>query len=103
MIKLFPDLFEIEYSIVQKGYAKDDPTLPQVNTDYVIRQSDGMPITYLHSPGSVTDIASASEMIKFFEEIGKELGKKIHIVLSHLLIKLSLLFFISNQRSMLGI
>ena len=68
-------------SIVQKGHAKDDPSLPQVNTDYVIRQSDGMPITYFHSPGSVTDIAQAQEMIKFFEDIGKEIGKKIRIVL----------------------
>lgn len=68
-------------SIVQKGHAKDDPSLPQVNTDYVIRQSDGMPITYLHSPGSVTDIAQAQEMIRFFEDIGKEIGKKIRIVL----------------------
>ncbi len=68
-------------SIVQKGHAKDDPTLPQVNTDYVIRQVDGMPVTYLHSPGSVTDIAQAQEMIKFFEEIGQEIGKMIKIVL----------------------
>ena len=68
-------------SIVQKGHAKDDPSLPQVNTDYVIRQSDGMPITYLHSPGSVTDIAQAQEMIKFFDEIGRELKKSVRIVL----------------------
>ena len=67
--------------IVQRGRAKDDPSLPQVNTDYVIRQSDGMPITYLHSPGSVTDIAQAQEMIKFFDDIGQEIGKKIKIIL----------------------
>lgn len=37
---------------IQRGHAKDDQNLPQVNTDYVIRQSDGLPLTYLHSPGS---------------------------------------------------
>ena len=67
--------------IVQKGHAKDDPSLPQVNTDYVIRQADGMPLTYMHSPGSVTDIAQAQEIIRFFEKIGDETGKKVKIVL----------------------
>lgn len=61
--------------IVQKGHAKDDSTLCQVNTDYVIRQSDGLPLTYLHSPGSVTDIAQAPEMIKFIKRI-KDLSQK---------------------------
>ena len=61
--------------IVQKGHAKDDPTLNQVNTDYVIRQADGLPLTYLHSPGSVTDIAQAPEMIKFISRI-KDLSQK---------------------------
>ena len=58
-------------SIVQKGRAKDDPSLEQVNTDYVIRQEDGMPLTYLHSPGSVTDIAQAQEMVRFIAETRK--------------------------------
>lgn len=67
--------------IVQKGYAKDDITLPQVNTDYVVRQSDGLPLTYLHSPGSVSDIAQAQEMIKFIKRIMKLCGKKVYITL----------------------
>ena len=57
--------------IVQKGHAKDDPALYQVNTDYVVRQSDGLPLTYLHSPGSVTDIAQAQEMIRFMDRLRK--------------------------------
>lgn len=61
--------------IVQKGHAKDDPSLEQVNTDYVVRQEDGLPFTYLHSPGSVPDIAQAQEMIKFMTRI-KDLSKK---------------------------
>ena len=60
--------------IVQKGHAKDDPSLFQVNTDYVVRQSDGLPLTYLHSPGSVTDIAQAQEMIRFMDELKKSAG-----------------------------
>lgn len=67
--------------LVQRGHAKDDPSLPQVNTDYVIRHTDGMPLTYMHSPGSVTDIAQAQEVIRFFEEIGDKARKSIEIVL----------------------
>lgn len=58
--------------LVQKGYAKDDPSLEQVNTDYVIRQRDGLPVTYTAYPGSITDMAEASEMIQFFRNL---LGK----------------------------
>ena len=50
--------------IVQKGHAKDDPTLMQVNTDYVVRQEDGLPLTFMEFPGSIVDIAEASEMIE---------------------------------------
>ena len=67
--------------IVQKGFAKDDKSLPQVNSDYVIRQTDGLPLTYMHSPGSVADIAQAQEMIKFFDGITDKDGKKVGIVL----------------------
>ena len=67
--------------IVQRGHAKDDQNLPQVNTDYVIRQSDGLPLTYLHSPGSVSDIAQAPEMIKFISRIQKLSGKEVNLCL----------------------
>ena len=67
--------------IVQKGHAKDDATLPQVNTDYVVRQSDGLPLTYLHSPGSVTDIAQAQEMIEFIRVAKKLTGIDVIICL----------------------
>ena len=60
--------------LVQKGHAKDDPSLCQVNTDYVVRQADGLPLTYLHSPGSVTDIAQAQEMIRFMDRLKKSSG-----------------------------
>ena len=65
--------------IVQRGHAKDDPSLCQVNTDYVIRQSDGLPLTYLHSPGSVTDIAQAPEMIRFIGRVKKLSGKDVRL------------------------
>ena len=67
--------------IVQKGHAKDDPTLSQINTDYVIRQSDGLPLTYLHSPGSVSDIAQAPEMIRFIGHIKKLTAKDVRLCL----------------------
>lgn len=50
--------------IVQKGHAKDDPALMQVNTDYVVRQEDGLPLAFMEFPGSIVDIAEASEMIE---------------------------------------
>ena len=52
--------------LVQKGHAKDDPSLDQVNTDYVVRQRDGLPVTFTTFPGSMVDMAEASEMIEFF-------------------------------------
>ena len=60
-------------SIVQKGRAKDDPTLEQLNTDSCLRQEDGMPLTCLHSPGSITDIAQAQEIINTIEHERAEL------------------------------
>ena len=65
--------------IVQDGHAKDDPSLPQVNTDYVIRQEDGLPLTFTTFPGSVVDIAEAKDMIKFIAPYAN--GKDIHITL----------------------
>ena len=55
--------------LVEKGHAKDDPSLCQVNTDYVVRQSDGLPVTFTVFPGSINDMAEASEMIAFFEKL----------------------------------
>ena len=55
--------------LVQKGYAKDDPSPEQVNTDYVVRQRDGLPVTYTTYPGSINDMAEASETTAFFKEL----------------------------------
>lgn len=49
--------------IVQKGHAKDDADKDQVNTEYTIRQRDGMPITFKNFPGSINDMSEASDMI----------------------------------------
>lgn len=63
--------------LVEKGHAKDDPSLCQVNTDYVVRQSDGLPVTFTTFPGSINDMAEASEMIAFFEKLlGSDEWKK---------------------------
>ena len=55
--------------LVQKGHAKDDPNLKQINTDYVVRQKDGLPVTFTQFPGSVNDIKQAPEMIEFFHKL----------------------------------
>lgn len=55
--------------IVQKGYAKDDPDKDQVNTEYTIRQEDGLPITFKNFPGSINDMSEASEMIQYYKEL----------------------------------
>lgn len=54
--------------IVQKGFAKDDPTKDQVNIEYVLRQGDGLPVTFKTYPGSINDLSEASEIIAFFKE-----------------------------------
>lgn len=54
--------------LVEKGYAKDDRTLDQVNSDYLIRQKDGLPLTFMTFPGSAVDIAEAEQMIKFMKD-----------------------------------
>ena len=58
--------------LVQKGHAKDDNSLTQVNSDYVIRQEDGLPLTFSEFPGSIVDIAEASEMLCFIKNISNK-------------------------------
>ena len=65
--------------IVQKGHAKDDPTLEQVNTEYAIRQRDGLPITFMSYPGSINDMSEAQEMVAFFKGLMDGEDKKIDI------------------------
>ena len=65
--------------LVEKGHAKDNPSLPQVNTDYVVSERDGMPITFTKYPGSITDVSEATSVITFLkdlfsEDINKKLG-----------------------------
>ena len=66
--------------LVQKGYAKDDTSLNQVNTDYVVRQADGLPLTFMQFPGSIVDIAQAPEMIRFFSQLGEHVVKNLTII-----------------------
>ncbi len=55
--------------IVEKGHTKDDPDLEQVNTEYVVRQQDGIPVTYMQYPGSVVDMAEAERMIGYIGKV----------------------------------
>lgn len=42
---------------------------------------NGLPLTYLHSPGSVPDISQAQEMISFIDKTSTLTGKKIELCL----------------------
>ena len=53
--------------LVQKGFAKDKKDQKQVNIDYIIRQKDGIPVTFNTFPGSIPDVSEANEMFAFFE------------------------------------
>lgn len=59
-----------EIGLVQKGYAKDDPSKPQVNLEYVVRQKDGLPLYYKSYPGSIVDVTECQDMIKNIKELG---------------------------------
>lgn len=67
-------------SLVEKGHAKDDPTRAQVNTDYVVRQEDGLPITYNNFPGSIVDVKEAPEMIQYISDIAGEKAPQITMI-----------------------
>ena len=66
--------------LVQKGHAKDDPSLAQVNTDYIVRQEDGLPFSFMEFPGSITDVSEASVMAAFIREITDGSDIKITLV-----------------------
>lgn len=67
-------------SLVEKGHAKDDDTLDQVNTEYVVRQQDGIPITYMQYPGSIVDVAEAERMIEYIGQFTSNKDVKITMV-----------------------
>ena len=58
--------------LTQMGHAKDDPTKPQVNLEYVVRQEDGLPLLYKDYPGSITDVTEGSDMIDDIHALGYE-------------------------------
>ncbi len=64
--------------LVQKEPVKD---MNRADTDYVIRQQDGLPLTYLHPPGSSADSIFASELITFLNLIKKQSGETAEICL----------------------
>ena len=46
----------------------------------MVRQADGLPLTFMNFPGSVTDVTQAPEMIKFFSELGEDVAKNITMI-----------------------
>lgn len=63
-------------ALVEKGHAKDDPSLDQINTEYVIRHKNGTPVTYSEYPGSINDIKEAKKMINFLGDIVSDVNKE---------------------------
>lgn len=57
-------------SLAEMGHAKDDPSKPQVNLEYVVRQEDGLPLIYRDYPGSIVDVTQCSDMIDLIHELG---------------------------------
>ena len=68
-------------AILENDQSQDDSTFVQVNTDYVIRQFDGLPITYLHSPGSVVDVIRSKDLFGFVSELKKRISSKVDLTL----------------------
>ena len=59
-----------DIDVAQKGYAKDDPSKPQVNLEYIVRQRDGLPLFYKSYPGSIVDVTECKDMIKNITALG---------------------------------
>ena len=57
-------------SLAEMGHAKDDPTKPQINLEYVVRQEDGLPLIYRDYPGSIVDVTQCSDMIETIKALG---------------------------------
>ena len=57
-------------TLAEMGHAKDDPTKPQVNLEFVIRQKDGLPLVYRQYPGSIVDVVECSDMVELLRELG---------------------------------
>lgn len=57
-------------TLAEMGHAKDDPSKPQVNLEYVVRQEDGLPLIYKDYPGSIVDITQCSDMIETIQALG---------------------------------
>lgn len=57
-------------TLAEMGHAKDDPSKPQVNLEYVVRQEDGLPLVYRDYPGSIVDVTQCSDMIDLIHSLG---------------------------------
>ena len=46
-------------TVVKKGHAKDNKKLHQVNVEYVVRQDNGLPITFSLYPGFINELSQS--------------------------------------------
>ena len=59
-------------NLLEYGYSRDDPKLPQLNLSMILDRSKGIPVMYDIYPGSVVDVSTLKNTIKKVESCGIE-------------------------------
>lgn len=58
--------------LAEFGYAKDDPTIPQINLAVAAQTETGLPLMYDLYAGSITDVSEVSYVIQMAQRFGYE-------------------------------
>ncbi len=61
-------------------HAEEDPVL-RIDTVYAVRSEDGLPLTFLHAPGTIRDLTPVPEMLDTVKHIRETAQAEIHPVL----------------------
>jgi len=57
-------------NLLEYGYSRDDPELPQINLSMIIDKNKGIPVMYDIYPGSIVDVSTLKNTIKKVESCG---------------------------------
>lgn len=57
-------------SLLEYGYSRDDPELPQINLSMIMDKNKGIPVMYDIYPGSVVDVSTLKNTIRKVESCG---------------------------------
>jgi transposase len=58
--------------LLEYGYSRDDPSLPQLNLSMIVDKKLGIPVMYDVYPGSIVDVSTLKNTIKKLEGYGVE-------------------------------